>query len=78
MGDAWYRSHGCLQNNKNGNNCIFTCTDYFTKWVEAFPIPNKAAGDVAMCLVKIFCRHGLQMKVLTDQGREFSNEVSCI
>eukprot|EP00794_Sanderia_malayensis_P006692 gene6692-biopygen5471 len=48
--------------------------NYFMKWVEAFPIPEKSALQVAKCLVKLFCRHGAPEKVLTDQGREFVNE----
>ena len=66
---------GAYPTTDNGNKYIFTCTDYFTKWVEAFPIPEKSAIQVAKCLVKLFCRHGAPEKILTDQGREFVNEV---
>ena len=59
----------------NNNKYIFTATDYFTKWVEAFAIPDKTAKEVAKCLVKIFCRHGASHCILTDQGREFVNKV---
>lgn len=66
---------GAYTTTNKGNKYIFTCTDYFTKWVEAYPIPDKTAKEVTQCLVKLFCRHGSPEKVLTDRGREFANEV---
>ena len=54
---------------------IFTCTDYFTKWVEAFPLKTKDASEVAQCLRRIFYRHGAPETVITDNGKEFVNEV---
>lgn len=65
-----------LPKTERGNQYLFTCTDYFTKWPKAFPIKSKEAKDIARCLVKIFCRHGAPETVLTDRGREFANEVS--
>ena len=58
------------------NKYIFTCTDFFTKWVEAFPIKSKNENCVGECLAKIFYRHGAPEKILSDQGREFVNKVS--
>ena len=31
----------------NGNKFVLTISDYFTKWVEAIPLPNKCASGVA-------------------------------
>lgn len=31
----------------NGNKFVLTISDYFTKWVEAIPLPNKCALGVA-------------------------------
>ena len=65
-----------------GNKYIVTVTDYFSKWPEAAPLPNKAAGGVADFLYSLFCRHGWpnivisDQVVISDQGREFVNEVS--
>ena len=59
-----------------GNKYIFTATDYFTKWPEAFPMPEKSAKAVISCMLKLFYRHGASMCVITDQGREFVNKVS--
>ncbi len=61
---------------ETGNKYLFTCTDYFTKWVKAFQIKDKSAQSIAGCLIKVFCRHGAPERVLSDRGREFVNEVS--
>lgn len=68
---------GPFQETSSGNKFIFTATDYFTKWVEAFPIPSKTAKDVNKCFRKLFATHGAMNAILTDQGREFVNEVKC-
>ena len=67
---------GPLHQTEAGNIYIFTATDYFTKWVEAWPIPDKTAISVAGCMAEMFYRHGASHSVITDQGREFVNEVS--
>ena len=54
---------------------IFTCADYFTKWVEAFPLKMKDASKVAQCLCWIFNRHRAPETVSTDNGKEFVNKV---
>lgn len=36
-----------------GNSYILTITDYFTKFVEAVPMPNKYAVNVAAALFKV-------------------------
>ena len=58
-----------------GNQYIFTATDYFTKWVEAFPMKSKTAREVATCMATIFWHHGASVSILTDQGTEFVNQV---
>lgn len=67
---------GPLTTTKNGNQYILTATDYYTKWVEAFAIKDKSAQSITKCLLEIFYRHGASYYVITDQGREFVNEVS--
>ena len=54
---------------------ILTMTCYFSKWVEAFPICDKSAQCVAQALYSAYCRHGAPDEVISDQGREFVNQV---
>lgn len=55
---------------------IITCTDYFTKWAEAAPLPTKEANGVANFLYSMFCRHGVPKRIQSDQGREFVNSLN--
>lgn len=41
-----------------GNRYILTLSDYFTKWVEAVPLPSKEATEVASTLFKARALHG--------------------
>jgi Integrase zinc binding domain/Integrase core domain len=52
---------------------ILTCIDVFSKWTEAFAIPNKEAKVVARVLVEqVFCRFGPPISLLSDNGTEFT------
>ena len=67
---------GPLPETKQGNKYIITLSDYFSKWPEAAAIPSKHATGVARFLLDVFCRHGWPRVVLSDQGREFVNEIN--
>ena len=57
------------------NYYILTYLDHFTKFAEAYPIPNKEAETICRVLVEeIFPRFGVPIQ-LTDQGREFHNRL---
>jgi transposase InsO family protein len=60
---------------KCGNKYILTLSDYFTKWVEAIPLPTKCAPGVAKSLFKIFMRMGLPKILTSDQGGEFRSQL---
>ena len=50
--------------------------DYFTKWPEAYPIPNQEATTVAEVLVKeLVSRFGVPVELHSDQGRNFESRV---
>lgn len=69
---------GPLPRTQAGHQYILTATDYFSKWVEAFPLKTKSAMEVAENLCKMIYRHGCPERILSDQGREFVNEVSLV
>ena len=66
---------GPLPTTSSGNRYIFELTDYFSKWPEAIPIQSKTAGHVMEALYSVICRHGAMECLITDQGREFVNEL---
>ena len=50
--------------------------DYFTRWTEAYPIPNQEATTVAKKLVdQFFFRFSPPEQLHSDQGRNFESEV---
>ena len=58
------------------NKYILIVADYFTKWVEAYPLPNQEAPTVAEVLVKEYvCCFGVPLLLHSDQGRNFESAV---
>ena len=58
------------------NECfLMVLTEYLTKWAEVYPIPNKQATTVFKCLKKVIGRFGVPETIISDQGREFCNEL---
>ena len=61
-----------------GNRYILVVSDYFTRWVEAYGIPNQETTTVAHKIVEeFFFRFGLPEQLHSDQGRNFESEVVC-
>jgi len=55
-----------------GNRYLLTFIDHFTKYVEAFPIPDQTAETCArIYATQILTRHGTGSQLMTDQGRSF-------
>ena len=60
----------------NGNQYVIVVGDYFTKWVECFPVPDHTALTVADKLSNEFItRFGVPKTIHTDQGREFESHL---
>ena len=47
---------GPLPATSRGNKYVVTLVDYFSKWPEAAPLPDKTAEGVALFLFELFCR----------------------
>lgn len=67
---------GPLPESDAGNSYILVVGDYFTRWMEAYPIPNQEATTVATKLVdEFFCRFSIPEQLHSDQGKQFESEV---
>ena len=67
---------GPLPESEKGNKYLLIAMDYFTKWPEAYPLPDQEATTVAEVLVKEFiCRYGVPRELHSDQGRNFESAV---
>ena len=67
---------GPLPITETGNKYILIIADYFTKWVEAYPMPNQEATTVAELLVREFIsRFGVPLLIHSDQSRNFESEL---
>ena len=70
---------GPLPLTDRGNKYILVLGDYFTKWVESYPIPNMEAKTIANVFVSHFVsRFGAPDVLHTDQGRNFESEEVCL
>lgn len=63
---------GPLPTTESGNKYILVVGDYFTKWKEAFPLPNQEAKTVAEKLVnEVISRYRAPECIHSDQGWNF-------
>lgn len=61
---------------KHGNIYMLTIMDHFSKWADAFPIPNHTATTIARILFnRVFVYLGMPVRLLTDQGPEFESNM---
>jgi transposase InsO family protein len=60
----------------SGNKYIMVVIDYFSKWPEAYGLPNQEAVTVSKALIKNWiCRYGLPLEMHSEQGRNFESNV---
>ena len=67
---------GPLPVSSRGNKYILVIGDYFTRWVEAFALPDQQAETVARTLVTEFvARYGAPLELHSDQARNFESDL---
>ena len=67
---------GPLPTTAQGNRFILVVNDYFTKWPEAYAIPNHEAETIARKLINEWIsRYGVMQYLHTDKGREFESKI---
>ena len=67
---------GPLPESDAGNTHILVVEDYFTHWMEAYPIPNQEATTVAKKLTDgFFFRFSPPEQLHSDQGRQFESQL---
>lgn len=65
-----------LPQTSRGNQYVLLIEDYFSKWVEAFPLERTVAPSVAQCVVNGWVsRFGCPFSILSDQGPEFESKL---
>ena len=66
---------GPLPLSKNGNRFILVAVDCFTKWMEAYAIPNQEATLIIKVFVNEFvCCWGTPLQLHTDLGSNFRSK----
>uniref|UniRef100_A0A3B3BX27 Gypsy retrotransposon integrase-like protein 1 n=1 Tax=Oryzias melastigma TaxID=30732 RepID=A0A3B3BX27_ORYME len=64
---------GPFPRSKKGNIFLLVIVDYFTKWVEMFPLKDsKAHRIVAIFKEEIFTRFGVPREIVSDRGPQFT------
>jgi len=67
---------GPLPVSTKGNKYVLVVCDSFTKWAEAFPIPDQTARTCAEVLVEqVITRLGSPLDLHSDQGRQFESDL---
>ena len=65
---------GPFPTSSTGNRYVLVIGDTFTKWVEAYAIPDQTASTIADVVVKEFiARFGTPLEIHTDQGKNFES-----
>ena len=67
---------GPFPESPEGNRYILVVGDYFTKWMEAYALPDQEATTVAKKLVdEFFCRFSVPEQLHSDQGKQFESKL---
>jgi len=69
---------GPLTKTRNNNQYIIVAVDYFTKWFEVESTENITSMDVIKFLINLFARHGVPQVITTDNGVQFTSDMTKI
>ena len=67
---------GPLPETPRGNRFIIVITDYFSKWVEIFPLPDQTAISCAEVMLNEFIgRFGFPLDLHSDRGSNYTSDI---
>ena len=67
---------GSFPESESRNSHILVTTDYFTRWVEAYPIPDQEVLTVAKKLTnEMFLRFSPREQLHCSQGHQFESRL---
>ena len=65
-----------LPTSSDGSKYILVITDYFTKWAEAYALPdNEASTCMTYLYNNFFAPFGLPRQLHSDQGKNFESKL---
>ena len=65
---------GPFAESTQGNMYVLAVTDYFTKWVEIFAIPDQSAASCAETILnEVIARFGCPYDIHSDQGHNYKS-----
>ena len=81
MGEPWKRIGldlmGPLPKTESGYRYIMVIVDYFSKWVEAFPLKTKRSEEIMRNFVEqVVSRFGVPEEILTDRAGELNQGIA--
>jgi hypothetical protein len=59
----------------NQSSYLLVIVDYFTKWVELFPLRKATADNIIKKLWEVACRWGFPKIIVSDNGKQFRSHI---
>ena len=59
----------------NNNIYLLVIQEYFTKWVEAIPLPDQTANRITTEIIRLFAVYGIPDILHSDQGTNFKSTI---